>query len=97
MIKPIDLEKPFPSSRKVYIAGTLHPEIRVPVREISLTENPPVYVYDTSGPYTDPHVSIDVKKGLKPIRTVWTKKRGDVEELAGQPSSFGQTKPLRAI
>ncbi|OIO37483.1 MAG: phosphomethylpyrimidine synthase ThiC [Candidatus Omnitrophica bacterium CG1_02_46_14] len=96
MIKPIDLEKPFPSSRKVYIAGTLHPEIRVPVREISLTENPPVYVYDTSGPYTDPHVSIDVKKGLKPIRTVWTKKRGDVEELAGQPSSFGQTKPLRA-
>ena len=70
----------FPASRKVYVQGRLHPEIRVPMREISLSKpNAPVYVYDTSGPYTDPTQTIDLGKGLVPIRPSWIEGRGDVE------------------
>ncbi len=95
--EPANPKEAFPSSKKVYIQGSIYPAIRVPMREIS-QEKPhdPIYVYDTSGPYTDPGASIDIKKGLQPIRTVWTKKRGDVEELAGQRSIDGQRNPLRA-
>ena len=58
----------FPSSRKIKVPGTIHPELRVPMREVSLKNDPPVYVYDTSGPYTDPETAIDPRKGLPPHR-----------------------------
>ena len=62
-------ENNFPHSKKIYVSGTLHPEIRVPMREISLADpHAPIYAYDTSGSYTDPHASIDIKKGLPLIR-----------------------------
>lgn len=91
---------PFPNSRKVYVNGTLHPEIKVPMREIALGDtvdkfngtkesNEPVLVYDTSGPYTDPDVEIDVKKGLEPVREQWIKVRGDVEQLNVLTSAYG--------
>ncbi len=78
---------PLPASRKTYVAGELFPDLRVPVREIDLhptANEPPVPVYDTSGPYTDPDVSIDVEKGLARQRTAWIKERGHVEEYEGR-------------
>ncbi|MEL7491606.1 MAG: phosphomethylpyrimidine synthase ThiC, partial [Pseudomonadota bacterium] len=78
---------PLPASRKTYVAGDLFPDLRVPVREIDLhptANEPPVPVYDTSGPYTDPDVSIDVEKGLARQRTAWIKERGHVEEYEGR-------------
>jgi len=82
-----------PNSKKVYIAGSLHPRVRVPFREITLTTSgngsgglsESVLVYDTSGPYTDPNVNIDPRKGLAPIRAEWIADRGDVEAYAGRP------------
>ena len=86
--------RPYPSSRKIYISGTIHPQIRVPMREIELaptkvgkradgpdreTSNPSVTVYDTSGPYTDLDGTIDLRQGLAPLRFEWTMARGDVE------------------
>ncbi|WP_286978124.1 phosphomethylpyrimidine synthase ThiC [Pseudomonas sp.] len=90
--------QPFPRSRKVYVEGS-RPDIRVPMREISLditpTEfggeiNAPVLVYDTSGPYTDPAVQIDVRKGLADVRSAWIAERNDTELLEGLSSRFGQ-------
>src|SRR3989338_9008873 len=75
MIKPINSES-FPSSEKVYIQGSLYPELRVPMCKISLEgPNPAFYAYDTSGPYTDPEVKTDIRKGLNPTRLSWLKKR----------------------
>src|SRR5690242_19427765 len=66
---------PFPASRKVYLGPR-----RVPMREIALAApNPPLLVYDTSGPYTDPAVAIDPRRGLAPLRAEWNRARGDVE------------------
>ncbi|GAA5345282.1 phosphomethylpyrimidine synthase ThiC [Planifilum fimeticola] len=82
----------FPASKKVYVQGS-RPDIRVPMREIRLSpttgrfgerENPPVRVYDTSGPWTDPEVETDVRKGLPPLRRRWIEMRGDVEEYEGR-------------
>ncbi|MDH1730381.1 phosphomethylpyrimidine synthase ThiC [Pseudomonas chengduensis] len=90
--------QPFPRSQKVYVQGS-RPDIRVPMREISLDVTPtdfggeinaPVTVYDTSGPYTDPNVSIDVRKGLADVRSAWIEDRGDTEKLPGLSSEFGQ-------
>ncbi|MEQ6329481.1 phosphomethylpyrimidine synthase ThiC [Pseudomonas chengduensis] len=90
--------QPFPRSQKVYVQGT-RADIRVPMREISLDVTPtdfggeinaPVTVYDTSGPYTDPNVSIDVRKGLADVRSAWIEDRGDTEKLPGLSSEFGQ-------
>ena len=78
---------PLPASRKIYVDGTLHPNVRVPMREISLHETakePPVVVYDTSGPYTDPAETIDIEAGLKRLREPWIKARSDVEEYEGR-------------
>ena len=61
---------PFPASQKVYIPGQLHADLRVPVRDIALTNGEQVSVYDTSGPYTDPNAIIDVRKGL--AEDFWT-------------------------
>lgn len=73
------LRQPFPSSKKIYLAGAIHPEIRVPMREISLSNGKVLPVYDTSGPYTDPNAVIDVKQGLADIRSSWISARGDTE------------------
>src|SRR5439155_10789844 len=83
-----------PSSAKVYVSGKLHPDIRVPFREITLAPtkslngeievNEPVRVYDTSGPWGDPDFRGDVSQGLPPLRAKWTRERGDVEEIEGR-------------
>ena len=78
---------PLPGSRKIFLSGSRHPEIRVPMREISLHETagePPLRVYDTSGPFTDPKAEIDIHQGLRPIREPWIRARGDVEEYTGR-------------
>jgi phosphomethylpyrimidine synthase len=76
-----------PASKKVYVKGKIHKDIRVPMREIALHETanePPVTVYDTSGIYTDPDATIDINLGLPRLRHEWIKARGDVEEYAGR-------------
>ncbi|WP_434140491.1 phosphomethylpyrimidine synthase ThiC [Pseudomonas luteola] len=92
--------QPFPNSRKVYLTGS-RPDIRVPVREIRLADTPtafggeknaPVFVYDTSGPYTDPDVRIDLRKGLPDVRSRWIDERGDTEILPGLSSEFGRAR-----
>jgi phosphomethylpyrimidine synthase len=101
-----------PAARKIYVTGS-RPDLRVPVREITLADpNPPVHLYDTSGPYTDPAVTIDLEQGLERRRLPWILERGDVEELPAPTSEYrrdrdadarldelrfpGSLKPLRA-
>jgi phosphomethylpyrimidine synthase len=79
---------PIAGSRKVYAVPEAAPDLRVPVREIALTEaaaEPPVPVYDTSGPYTDNNIAIDVEAGLKRTRVEWVRERGGIEEYEGRP------------
>jgi phosphomethylpyrimidine synthase len=78
---------PLPSSHKIYLTPDDATDIRVPVREITLSSplEPPVHVYDTTGPYTDPAVTIDVYKGLARPRRDWVTARGGVEEYVGRP------------
>jgi phosphomethylpyrimidine synthase len=77
-----------PAARKVYITGS-RPDIRVPMREVELdAPNPPIQLYDTSGPYTDPEVQLDVHLGLAPRRVHWIVERGDVEELPQSTSEY---------
>src|SRR5574341_1298694 len=77
-----------PASRKIYVTGP-HPGLRVPMREIALAGgNPPLRLYDTSGPYTDPDAQIDLKRGLAPLRLGWVSGRGDVEALPGPTSAY---------
>ncbi|MFZ3088960.1 MAG: phosphomethylpyrimidine synthase ThiC [Methylotenera sp.] len=94
--------KPFAKSRKVYVEGS-RPDIRVPFREISLSDtpsafgadkNPPVVVYDTSGPYTDPATKIDIRNGLPALRAQWIEERNDTEQLDGPTSAFGQQRKV---
>jgi|EP01034_Spumella_vulgaris_P029805 phosphomethylpyrimidine synthase len=89
---------PLPNSRKIYVEGS-RPDIRVPMREISQSDtsasfghekNPPIYVYDTSGPYTDPEVQIDIRSGLATPRLPWILDRDDTEELDGPTSEYGK-------
>lgn len=78
---------PFPSSRKIYMEGQRHKELRVAMREIDLSpsaKEPPLRVYDTSGPYSDPQQAIDIQKGLSALRANWIKDRGDVEVYEGR-------------
>jgi phosphomethylpyrimidine synthase len=97
---PVITRDPFPNSRKIYVTGS-DPSIRVAMREIALSptldatgvkagENPPFTVYDTSGPYTDPAIEIDVRQGLAPIRHDWILARGGVEALEGVTSDYGR-------
>ncbi|MGK5030895.1 phosphomethylpyrimidine synthase ThiC [Janthinobacterium sp. DSP2-3-3] len=88
---------PLPNSRKIYVQGS-RPDIRVPMRQISQSDteasfggekNPPIYVYDTSGPYTDPDVNIDIRSGLDTPRLPWIMERADTEELPGPTSDYG--------
>ncbi|EJC62887.1 phosphomethylpyrimidine synthase ThiC [Alcaligenes faecalis subsp. faecalis NCIB 8687] len=92
--------QPLPNSRKIYQTGS-RPDLRVPFREISLADtpshfgaepNPPLSVYDTSGPYTDPTVQIDIRKGLPALRQAWISERGDTELMAGLNSQYGQAR-----
>ena len=79
---------PIFGSRKVYVNPDAAPDLRVPVREIALEASsgePPVPVYDTTGPYTDPDATIDVEQGLPRRRTAWVKERGGVEAYEGRP------------
>jgi phosphomethylpyrimidine synthase len=76
--------EPFPASTKVYLEGEIHKDIRVPVREILLGNETKLRVYDTSGPYTDPTVEIDVGDGIPAIRKEWIAGREDVEEYQGR-------------
>ena len=89
---------PLPASRKVYITGSRE-DIRVPMREVTQADtasalgaetNPPIYVYDTSGAYTDPAAKIDIRKGLAATREGWIAERGDTEILPGPTSRFGR-------
>ena len=78
---------PLPASVKVFRPGVLHPDIRVPMREIALHPSagePPVTVYDSSGPYTDPAAEIAIERGLPRLREGWTMRRGDVESYEGR-------------
>ncbi|MCP5243826.1 MAG: phosphomethylpyrimidine synthase ThiC [Burkholderiales bacterium] len=92
--------KSLPNSRKIYVQGP-RPDIQVPMREIRQTEtmtsdgaekNPPIWVYDTSGPYTDPAASIDIRSGLSALRDNWIEERGDTEFLQGLSSSYGRAR-----
>ena len=92
--------QPLPNSRKVYVEGS-RPDIRVPMREISQSDtptgfggepNPPVTVYDCSGPYTDPDAQIDIRSGLPALRASWIEERGDTELLADLSSEFGRAR-----
>ena len=75
--------EPFPASRKLYVPGQL-PQVKVPMREIALTNGERVVVYDTSGPYSDPTATIDVTRGLPDVRSAWIAARGDTESYAGR-------------
>ena len=97
-----DVTRPYPNSRKVYLSGS-RPDLRVPLREISqyptpteqgAEDNPPIPVYDSSGPYTDPAASIDLLKGLLPVRAAWIAERGDTEILAGPTSDYGRARAV---
>src|SRR5262245_23366796 len=86
--------KPLPNSRKVYVG-----DLKVPMREVSQADtpsmfggekNPPVYVYDCSGPYTDPDARIDIRSGLPALREKWILARNDTEQLSGPSSRYGQ-------
>ena len=92
----------YPGSEKIYVPGKLH-DIRVAMRKVNLTDtvnivdgervvrhNDPVYIYDTSGVYTDPSVEIDLEKGLPRLRESWVTDRGDVEKLQGITSEYGR-------
>ncbi|MHB0982495.1 MAG: phosphomethylpyrimidine synthase ThiC [Thiobacillus sp.] len=76
--------QPFPASRKSFTSGVQHPQIRVPMREVALSNGESVTLYDTSGPYTHPEAEIDVRKGLAGVRSDWIEARGDTEAYGGR-------------
>ncbi|HZD42275.1 MAG TPA: phosphomethylpyrimidine synthase ThiC [Terriglobales bacterium] len=101
--------EPLPASQKVYVESRTDPNVRVALREITLSDGhaanghggpsePAVRVYDTSGPYTDPHAETDIRKGLKPLRLDWIRARSDTEETAasGHASVNGKNGSRRA-
>ncbi|MEK8090791.1 phosphomethylpyrimidine synthase ThiC [Thermithiobacillus plumbiphilus] len=97
---------PMPGSRKVYVPGSIHPDIRVPMREIAQNPtraghgaqgtadepNPAITVYDPSGPYTDPDARVDVRQGLEAVRASWIEARNDTEVLPGISSDYGRSR-----
>ncbi len=92
-----EVRRPFPGSRKIFVTGS-RPDLRVPMREIEQSPtpaqfgtetNPPITVYDPSGPYTDPDAPIDLRQGLPEVRSAWIHERGDTEQLPGPTSEFG--------
>jgi hypothetical protein len=96
--------RPIAGSRKVHVTGS-RPDLRVPMREIDLSDTPRVFgadknapftVYDTSGPYTDPGARIDLTAGLPALRAAWIAERGDTEQLTGLSSEFGRKRADRS-
>ena len=92
--------KPLPNSRKIYVIGS-QPDIQVPMREISQSDtaasmgaekNPLIYVYDTSGPYSDPSIKIDIRSGLPTLREKWIDDRDDTDVLSGPNSAYGKAR-----
>jgi phosphomethylpyrimidine synthase len=92
--------QPLPNSRKIYVEGS-RKDIQVPMREVTQSDtptdfggekNPPIYVYDCSGIYTDPNAKIDIRTGLPAIRQAWIEERGDTEVLADLSSEFGRAR-----
>jgi phosphomethylpyrimidine synthase len=90
--------KALPNSRKIYVQGS-RDDVQVPMREISQSDtpasmgvekNPPIFVYDTSGPYTDPSAKIDIRSGLFPLRQKWIEERNDTEVMDGPSSQYGR-------
>ncbi|RIL05896.1 MAG: hypothetical protein DCC71_08825, partial [Proteobacteria bacterium] len=104
-IASVITREPLPGSRKIHVEGTL-PGVRVPMREVrqsptrrtgangepAFEENPPIVLYDTSGPYTDPAVEIDVRRGLAPLRLDWILARGDVEPAPAPGSAYARAR-----
>ena len=97
-----DVTRPFPNSAKIYVEGS-RPDIRVPMRQIQqadtpasfgVEKNPPITVYDTSGPYSDPEASIDLMAGLPDVRAGWIDERNDTELLGGPSSEFGHKRQV---
>jgi len=93
---------PLPASRKIHVPGS-RPDIRVPMREITLSatpsasgamHNPPLAVYDTTGPFSDPQVEIDIRRGLPPLRTAWIEERGDTQQLPDFSSAYGRRRMI---
>ncbi|MDR2450553.1 MAG: phosphomethylpyrimidine synthase ThiC [Candidatus Accumulibacter sp.] len=95
---------PFPNSRRIYVQGS-RPDLRVPMREIAQADtptafggerNPPIFVYDCSGPYGDPRTAIDLRQGLPALRAGWIAERGDTEELSHLTSAYGRERIKKA-
>ncbi len=95
-----EVTRPYPNSRKIHVEGS-KADIRVGMREVrqtptrtakGLEENPPVYIYDTSGPYSDPTAKIDLIKGLAPVRLPWLLRRDDTEQLSDFTSDYARTR-----
>ncbi len=93
-----EMTESFPGSKRVYVTGS-RPDIRVPMREVAQADtpslfggeaNPVIHVYDTSGPYTDPEIDVDVRNGIAPLRAAWIEERGDTGALSGPSSEYGQ-------
>ena len=92
-------KEPFPASKKIYVQGHIYNDVQVAMRTIEQTDtktfqgkiekNPPITVYDTSGPYTDINIEIDIKKGLPRLREKWILQRGDIERLFELSSEYG--------
>src|SRR6266852_4581795 len=101
-LRPAVTTGPLPSSRKIFVTPDEAPDVQVPLREIILSEGagePNLSVYDTSGPYTDPAVTIDVNAGLSRARIEWVKERSGVEEYEGRavkPVDNGNLSPEKA-
>ena len=102
-------KKAYAQREKVYMNGTLYPFIKVGMQKVNLTPtveivdgekvmtpNEPVYIYDTSGPFSDPTISIDLKKGIERIRESWIEQRNDVEQLAELTSEYGRMRAADA-
>ena len=90
--------QPLPNSKKIFVKGS-RPDVRVPMREVAQSDtpasfgvenNPPIVVYDTSGPYTDPAATIDIRQGLPAVRAHWIEERGDTVELSQLSSAYGR-------
>ena len=99
-----DMKNSYPGSEKIYVPGKLY-NIQVGMRKVNLTDtvkiidgkritrhNDPVYIYDTSGAYTDPKIEIDLKKGLPRLRESWITGRNDVERLSEITSQYGRSR-----
>lgn len=99
-----EMREPFPNSSRVYVTGS-RPDIRVPMREVAqadtpatfgIEKNPPITLYDCSGPYTDTDAAIDLTAGLSTLRAAWIEERADTEVLSGLSSQFGRDRAADA-